>query len=136
MTETRLTGLVVKYGSLWDWEAKQKRDLGKDWPACLIAELQNGRVVLLPMTHSPPSADNLAIEVPHRIKLTLGLDDERSWIISSQCNFDVWPSPQLGVLPGGGSVYGRLPEQFLRQVLELFGQASQSKKLRIIRRDL
>lgn len=136
MIETRLTGLVVKYGFLWDWEAKQKRDLGKDRPACLIAELQNGLVVLLPMTHSSPSVDDLAIEVPRRIKLTLGLDGERSWIISSQCNLDVWPSPQLGALPGGGNAYGRLPEQFLRQVLELFGYAAQSKKLKITRRDI
>jgi hypothetical protein len=50
-------------------------------------------VVLLPITHSPPAADQVGVELPQRVKLHLGLDRDRSWVIVSECNIDGWPSP-------------------------------------------
>ncbi|MFC4594309.1 MULTISPECIES: hypothetical protein [Sphingobium] len=43
-------------------------------------------VTVLPVTHTPPTDERLAVEIPTRTKARLGLDDARSWIILSEAN--------------------------------------------------
>ena len=80
------------------------RDQGKDRPACLVAasdSLTKPRfVVLLPITHSPPDADTVGIEIPAKVKQALGLDDAPSWVIVSEHNVDEWPNAGLSPIPG------------------------------------
>jgi hypothetical protein len=39
--------------------------------------------VLLPITHSPPDADTIGIEIPFKVKQVIGLDIAPSWVIVS-----------------------------------------------------
>ncbi|WP_260682825.1 hypothetical protein [Rhizobium laguerreae] len=93
------SGLVVRYDYLWSREALAGRDQGKDRPTCLVAasdSLTNPRyVVLLPITHTPPSGETIGIEIPPKVKQAIGLDDEPSWVIVSEYNIDEWPNGGL-----------------------------------------
>ena len=56
-------GLVVRYDYLWTHEAAAGRNQGKDRPTCIVAatdSLMRPRyVVLLPITHVPPTGDTV-----------------------------------------------------------------------------
>jgi len=69
-------------------------------------------VTALPITHTPPADDRLAVEIPRRTKVRLGLDDSRSWIVLTEANRFQWPGPDLRPVPGdkdGTVAYGMLP---------------------------
>jgi len=108
-------GLVVRYDYLWSREAAAGRTQGKDRPACLVAASDNATrprfVVLLPITHSPPIGDTVAIEIPAKVRQSIGLDDEPSWVVVSEYNVDEWPNAGLSPIPGKSDVfaYGFVP---------------------------
>jgi hypothetical protein len=91
------------------------RTQGKDRPACLVAasdsETKPRFVVLLPITHSPPLGDTVAIEIPEKVRQAIGLDDESSWVVVSEYNVDGWPNAGLMPVPGKPDVfaYGFIP---------------------------
>jgi len=71
------------------------------------------------VTHSPPDAETVAIEIPEFVKQRLRMDDERSWIVISEFNDFVWPGPDLRPAPSGedGAItYGVLPGSLFEQV--------------------
>lgn len=98
---TPVPGLVVRYSYLWRAEARRGQEEGvKDRPCAVILVTEDtdedGPVVtVLPVTHSPPSNPETAIEIPAATKARLGLDSERSWIILTEANRFVWPGPDL-----------------------------------------
>jgi len=108
-------GLVVRYDYLWSLEAAAGRDQGKERPACLVAasdsSLRPRFVVILPITHSPPIGDTVAIEIPAKVRQSIGLDDEPSWVVVSEYNVDEWPNAGLSPIPGKSDVfaYGFVP---------------------------
>lgn len=108
-------GLLVRYDYLWSREAVAGRVQGKDRPACLVAASDSDTrprfVVLLPITHSPPLGDTLAIEIPAKVRQSIGLDDQPSWVVISEYNVDEWPNAGLSPLPGKPDVfaYGFVP---------------------------
>jgi len=69
-----LPGLVIRYSYLWHDEILEGRDEGqKDRPCAIIAAIRaedNGetRVLVLPVTHTPPADPDLAIEIPPRVR--------------------------------------------------------------------
>lgn len=111
-------GLVIRYSFLWSHEAKAGHEEGsKDRPcAVLLATADKAGakfVTILPVTHSPPPDERLAVEIPHATKVRLGLDDHRSWVVLSELNHFQWPGPDLRPVPGdpaGEVAYGSLPE--------------------------
>ena len=121
-------GLVVRYSYLWSREAQAGREEGiKDRPCAVILafedEEKRTRVYVLPITHSPPSDDEDAVEIPAAVKLRLGLDSERSWVVVTEANAFGWPGPDLRFLPGHGpetAVFGFLPPGFFRVVRDRF----------------
>ena len=72
-------GMVIRYDYVWAHDEAAGRSQGKDRPACLVAASDGFArpryVVLLPITHSPPSMNTIGIEIPARVKAFLGLDD-------------------------------------------------------------
>jgi hypothetical protein len=58
------------------------------------------------------------VEIPQATKQRLGLDAERSWIITTELNRFNWPGPDLRPTAAGDYIYGYLPEKLLRLVLE------------------
>jgi hypothetical protein len=72
--------------------------------------------VVAPITHSPPTADLPAVELPAAVKKHLGLDDERSWVIVDEVNVFEWPGHDLDVTPSGGVAYGLLPPKLFNRI--------------------
>ncbi len=133
-------GLIVRYDYLWSHEAAAGRDQGKDRPACLVAandSLTKPRyVVLLPITHSPPDANSVGIEIPPKVKRALGLDDAPSWVIVSEHNVDEWPNAGLSPIPGRSDVfsYGFIPPGLFAQIKAGFLEFARRGKGRTVRR--
>jgi hypothetical protein len=133
-------GLVLRYDYLWSHEAAAGRDQGKDRPTCLVAasdSLTKPRfVVLLPITHSPPDANTIGIEIPAKVKQALGLDELPSWIIVSEYNVDEWPNAGLSPLPGRPGVFscGFIPPGLFAQIKAKFLELARQNKSLPVRR--
>jgi len=99
---TPVPGLVVRYSYLWNREYLQGRDEGqKDRPCAIVTVIRadptgDVRVLVLPVTHSPPNDADLAVEIPARVKERLRLGAEQSWVILSEWNEFIWPGPIFG----------------------------------------
>jgi hypothetical protein len=83
-------GLVISYAYLWHHEHQAGRDEGrKDRPSVIVLAVERPVndttvVVVLPITHNPPTNPAGAVEIPAAVKRHLGLDDERSWIVVAE----------------------------------------------------
>jgi hypothetical protein len=133
-------GLVIRYDYVWTHEATAGQEQGKDRPTCLIAAtdktVRPRYVVLLPITHTPPSGDTVGIEIPLKVKQAIGLDDEPSWIIVSEHNVDEWPNAGLSPVPGrlGEFSYGFIPPTLFARVRATFLGLAKAKKSASVRR--
>jgi hypothetical protein len=102
-------GLVIRYSYLWASDAARGLDEGsKERPAVIVVciNLQGSAepsVVVLPITHSPPSAAHQAIEMPADVARKAGLDAARTWVVLSEFNEFVWPGFDLRHVPGRDS---------------------------------
>jgi len=93
-------------------------------------------VTVLPITHSAPAHAASAVEIPLPVKLHLGLDDTRSWIVVAEGNEFLWPGYDLSKLPHGDRYdYGFLPPRFFNQVLEAFVACHRTGKRRLTPRE-
>ena len=124
-----VAGLIIRYSYLWYREHLEGRDEGqKDRPCAIVAALRvdgdgDTRVLVLPITHTPPDHPALAIEIPAMVKARLQLDDARSWVVLSEWNEFVWPGPDLRRLPGATDAsvaYGMLPPGLFAVVRDRF----------------
>jgi hypothetical protein len=133
-------GLVVRYDYLWTHEAAAGQDQGKDRPTCLVAASDSSArprfVMLLPITHTPPSGGTVGIEIPAKVKRAIGLDDESSWVIVSEYNIDEWPSAGLSAVPGrpGEFSYGYIPPGLFAIVKAKFLELAKAKRSHSVRR--
>ena len=117
-------GLVIRYSYLWRAEQRLGREEGvKDRPCAILLCVEDNprgaRVVVLPVTHAPPSNAAHAIEIPITTKRRLGLDDARSWIVLTEANRFTWPGPDVRHVKSGepsGFSYGELPAKLYEQV--------------------
>ncbi len=115
-------GLVIRYSYLWASEADKGRDEGvKDRPCAIVLVVVGDHrrqiVRVLPITHSAPLNSDDALEIPMPIKLRLGLDDLRSWVVLSEANDFAWPGPDLRPTSSADRnsvVYGALPPRFFQ----------------------
>ena len=133
-------GLIVRYDYLWSHEAAGGREQGKDRPTCIVAASDSAArpryVVLLPITHVPPSGTTIGIEIPARVKQAIGLDDEPSWVIVSEHNIDEWPNGGLSPIPGKSGVfsYGFIPLGLFAKIKARFLELARQKKSAAVRR--
>jgi hypothetical protein len=128
-------GQVIRYSYLWSSEARAGRADGAKERPCGVVLTQttdSGRTVayVLPITHTRPLADEDGIEIPQLTKRRLGLDAERSWIITTELNRFTWPGPDIRPTPSGEYIYGYLPEKLIRLVLEQVKQHAREKSLK------
>ena len=124
-----VAGLIIRYSYLWYREHLEGRDEGqKDRPCAIVAALrtdENGatRVLVLPITHTPPDHPSLAVEIPAKVKARLQLDDARSWVVLSEWNEFIWPGPDLRRLPNAPNssvAYGMIPPGLFSTIRERF----------------
>jgi PemK-like, MazF-like toxin of type II toxin-antitoxin system len=98
-------GLVMPYAYLWHHEHRAGREEGqKNRPSVIVltsAREADGTtlVTVFPITHSPPTDPNSAVEIPLPVKRHLGLDDDRSWIVVDVVRYSR-PSP-IGIESAG-----------------------------------
>lgn len=88
------------------------------------------------MTHAAPSHARDAVEMPLREKRKLGLDDEPAWIVTTESNAFTWLGPDVRPIPGkppGTFIYGEVPEDLLRRVIESF--SNNRKRIVVVPRD-
>ena len=136
-------GLVVRYSYLWEREAQLGREEGvKDRPCAVLLAVQRDDdpaplVRVLPITHTPPTDDIVAVEIPATTKNRLGLDAERSWIIVSEGNEFRWPGPDLRPRVNGDPasvVFGMLPPALFAKVREAFLTTYRARRARVVPR--
>lgn len=133
-------GLVIRYDYLWSREAAAGRIQGKNRPACLVAAADSATkprfVVLLPIIHSPPIGDTVAIEIPAKVRQSIGLDDERCWVVVSEFNVDEWPNAGLSPVPGKSEVfaYGFIPPGLFAGIKQRFLELARAKKSKEVHR--
>jgi prevent-host-death family protein len=124
-------GLVIRYDYLWRDEAARGREEGaKARPCAIVVALQAGKdreaqVLLAAMA---------AIEIPPRVKQHLGLDDERSWIVTAEVNAVAWNDP--GIVPATRSrwVYGFLPPKLTNRLIERVREIQRDRALSVVDR--
>src|SRR3954452_19585873 len=124
-------GLVIHYEYLWRYEVDNGNESGdKVRPCALVIAVSSvsGDIttVVAPITHrilTPPSE---GIEIPRRVKQSLGLDQHRSWIIVTDLNEFIWPGLDIYPVPNsppGTFDYGFLPpllfDQIRSRILEI-----------------
>jgi hypothetical protein len=139
---TPAAGLVIRYAFLWRDEAARGHEEGaKDRPCAVILVTEDdpdGPVVtVLPITHTPPTDQSLAVELPHATKRRLGLDDDRSWIVVTDANRFIWPGPDLRFArPGdaGSAAYGLLPPNIFNEMRAKFVAAVRARKAGMVAR--
>ncbi len=120
-------GLVIPFSYLWYREHFEGREEGhKNRPCVIVAAVRvdgNGdtRVLVLPVTHTPPTGVGQCVELPQRVKQRLRLDDAASWVVLTEWNEFVWPGPDLRRRPGADDfAYGMLPPRLFAAVRDGF----------------
>jgi PemK-like, MazF-like toxin of type II toxin-antitoxin system len=135
-------GLVISYAYLRHTEHEAGQEEGrKDRPSVIVLAVEREAddttiVIVLPITHSPPTDPASAVEIPPPVKRHLGLDDQRSWIIVSEGNEFDWPGYDLRKIGAGDHYdYGFLPPRCFKQVVDAFKAWHLAKKARLISRE-
>lgn len=131
------SGQVVRYAYLCWNESRVGHEHGaKDRPCGVVLTrvTKAGDTVayILPITHSPPLEGEDGIEIPPATKRRLGLDAERSWIITTELNRFSWPGPDIRPTASGEYLYGYLPEKLMRLVLNQVGKHARDKQLKTV----
>jgi len=133
-------GLVIHFNYLWKREHDQGRDNARSARPCAVVLAQRRRhdgaveVVVAPVTHAAPRADTVAVEIPAAVKAHLGLDAERSWIVTDEVNAFVWPGFDLQPNAAGKIAYGVLPNRLYQQVRRGVLECLQAQRLKRIMR--
>jgi uncharacterized protein YifN (PemK superfamily) len=138
-------GDVIRYDFLWDREqSKGQIDGTKDRPCAVVLILPptkdgSKRVMLLPVSHSPPTAEQSAIEISAKVSKHLGLDEERSWIFTHEVNTLTWEADRFpaGVVPVKDGVwkYGQLPASLSEKLIASVLEQHRARSLKQINRD-
>jgi hypothetical protein len=136
-------GLVIRYAYLWRDEAARGRDEGsKDRPCVVVLAVERRAgetvVIVAPITHAPPRKGSVAVEIPAATKRRLGLDEQRSWIMTNDLNEFVWPGHDLRPVPRTRPVtfaYGLLPGDLYEAVRKRVLEHARARTLHRSRRD-
>jgi hypothetical protein len=94
-------------------------------------------VTVVPVTHTPPTNPDDAVEIPAALKAHLGLDDLPSWIVVTETNDFLWAGPDLWPIPGtkpNRFDYGMLPTRFFAHVRDRILQAHLRRRLDRVQR--
>ena len=115
-------GLVVHFNYLWSRESGRGREEARYPRPCTIVlsyrRTADGVTVVLlaPITHAQPRADDRAIEIPRAVKQHLGLDEARSWVMIDEVNETAWPGYDLQPTPEGQYAYGFIPRPLFQRI--------------------
>ena len=130
-------GLVISYAYLWHDESEKGRIEGvKDRPCALLLattdQEEGTEVFVLPITHTPPIEPDSGLEIPAKTRVRLGLDNEPSWVITTELNKFRWPGPDIRKIsrdPTAPWDYGFLPPKLFEQIKEQVLENSRKRRI-------
>lgn len=129
-------GLVIRYSYLWHREAKAGVVEGrKDRPCAIILATAENKVLVIPITHSQPPKGSTAIQLPASVKVSLGLDDEMSWVVTSELNTFTWPGYDIRPATKKDWAFGILPPNLTKQLQQRVALNAKQKRLKRTERD-
>ena len=136
-------GLVISYDYLWLRERKAGAVEGVKSRPCVIVLYVKARaggktiVAVAPITHSPPAEPEWAVELPAKVRASLGLDDTRSWVVCSEVNQFEWPGYDIRPVPkrANRTDYGFVPPGLLRVIVERIGARFSARSGVAVNRD-
>ena len=99
-----------------------------------IVEGEFTRLIVAPITHSeaPPGGGVL---VPPAVKRHLGLDDQPSWIVTTEVNQFIWPGPDIRPARGSDTpLYGAIPARLFDQVKLQILANHQARQTSVVKR--
>jgi hypothetical protein len=136
-------GLVVRYAFLWAREAKAgAQEARKERPAAIVLVSRKvagrpARVVVVPVTRTPPGDPSATVELPDAVARSLGLDGGRHWIVCDEVNRFAWPGFDLRPIPGrsGSWEYGMLPAALYDEVLRRVIALNEARAVSVTSRD-
>ena len=135
-----VVGLVINYSYLWHHEhARGFHEGFKDRPCAIVLTVHapSPEVTILGITHTAPSADDHALEIPASVKRRLGLDDKPSWIVTTEANVFTWPGPDLRPRNPDDQTsiaYGFLPGDVVLELRRRVGRHAVSGHIRVVKR--
>jgi hypothetical protein len=137
-----IPGLVIHYDYLWKRESLfGATNARKSRPAVIVVAVKRDagkiRVAVVPVTHARPDGKSQAIELPRLTKERLALDDQQSWVITSELNVFDWPGYDLVPISAHtdmSPVYGQLPKRLADQIIQQVKKAS--KSIQAVNRDI
>jgi hypothetical protein len=117
-------GLVIRYSFLWSDEKEAGAEEASKERACAIVvaarrdEHGDIRVLVAPITHSPPGDPSASLEIPAAVAAELGFDQGRHWLRLDELNRFSWPGYDLRPIPGkaGKYDYGMLPRALFERL--------------------
>jgi hypothetical protein len=130
--------MVIRYAYLWADEAASGRDeANKDRPTLVLAvAVSAGEVMVVAITHAPPSKATDAVPFPTHLKAALGLDDDPAWIVTTEANAFGWSGPDIRPVPNrkpASPIYGKVPAGLLKEVAISF-LANRKRQARTVKR--
>lgn len=138
-------GLVIRYPYLWHHEVQSGKIVGglKNRACAVVLSYESirqlpGKVIVdvAAITHSSPDE---AVEIPLAVKKRMGLDNEHSWIVTTEVNRFIWPGDltraRQAWQPGGGMWHwGFLPNDIFRKARDLIVKHRDEKTLNVVAR--
>lgn len=133
-------GLVVHFNYLWSREYDRGREEARYARPCAIVlsyrRTTDGATIALlaPITHAEPRPGDRAIEIPSAVKLQLGLDALKSWVMVDGVNETAWPGFDLQPIAQGQYAYGFIPPNLFRRIKTEMMQMLKASRLRRVPR--
>jgi hypothetical protein len=128
---------------LWaDAEAHGREEAEKDRPVLVLALAAReadsaAEILVLAITHTPPSDPADAVSLPSDVKRRIGLDASPSWVVTTEANAFDWPGPDIRPISGRTPTtmtYGRVPPGFLTRVATSYLANRERQRRRLVRR--
>ncbi len=138
-------GLIIRFDYLWrDEQMRGLEDGRKDRPCVIVVatkEREDGsrRVMVCPITHSPPQENQTSVEIPPKLARALNLDSETMWIKIHKLNAFTWEKDRIpaGMVktPAGKWFHGIVPYAIREEVLAQVRQNNRERRLSQVKRD-
>lgn len=133
-------GEVIRHAYLWRNQADRGQTEGAKERPCVVVHKQeerdgSTRLFVIPITHTEPFDIERSVNCPTATKQRLGLDEQSSWIITSELNHFMWPGFDVRPTPDGRPSYGLLPNTLTRRIIEQIKSNSRDQALSSVNRD-
>jgi hypothetical protein len=133
-------GQVIGYRYLW-WNEHRKgqQEGAKERPCAVVYAVKSvvdkTRIYVLPITHTKPFETEDGMELLPQWQRHLGLDDQPSWIMTSELNYFEWPGVDIRGSNTEDISYGFLPHRVTTRLRELIRERVRRNRVRALVRD-